>query len=82
MTNKSAILVWAWDNAPDEFKALSTHGGDEDFVIVADADSHMDNCEWLVEKIDHYQGMASRTEYTTTTPGAIRDVVVWITAHA
>lgn len=26
------IRVWSWRNAPDELKALSPHGGDEDWV--------------------------------------------------
>jgi hypothetical protein len=26
------IQIWAWDDAPDEYRALSTHGGDEDWV--------------------------------------------------
>lgn len=30
--NKLPILVWPWDDAPESLKALSTHGGDEDWV--------------------------------------------------
>lgn len=32
MDASRAILLWAWDAAPAELRALSTHGGDEDFV--------------------------------------------------
>jgi hypothetical protein len=28
-----AALIWPWSYAPDEYKALSGHGGDEDFVV-------------------------------------------------
>jgi hypothetical protein len=28
-----AIHVWAWDDAPGGLKALSRHGGDEDWVV-------------------------------------------------
>jgi len=28
----SAIIVWAWRDAPEELRALSGHGGDEDWV--------------------------------------------------
>ncbi len=28
------IKVWEWDDAPEEFKALSPHGGDEDWVAL------------------------------------------------
>lgn len=28
------ILCWKWDHAPDKYKNLSTHGGDEDWVFL------------------------------------------------
>lgn len=28
-----AVLVWTWESAPEEFRALSTSGGDEDYVM-------------------------------------------------
>lgn len=31
-TPAHAILVWRWRDAPCTYKALSTHGGDEDWV--------------------------------------------------
>ena len=27
------IFVWPWRNAPEQYRALSTHGGDEDWVV-------------------------------------------------
>lgn len=30
---KEPIKVWEWSDAPEEFRALSTHGGDEDWVV-------------------------------------------------
>ncbi len=29
-----AIIVWEFHNAPDELKALSRNGGDEDWIVV------------------------------------------------
>lgn len=29
-----AIQVWRWKDAPQEFRALSQHGGDEDWVAL------------------------------------------------
>lgn len=29
---KGPIMVWPWDDAPEFLKALSPHGGDEDWV--------------------------------------------------
>lgn len=34
MTMNKPIQVWAWEDAPAEFKALSSHGGDEDWVAL------------------------------------------------
>lgn len=31
-TKTPPILVWPFDDAPPEYRALSTHGGDEDWV--------------------------------------------------
>jgi hypothetical protein len=33
-TMTDPILVWRFDDAPEEFRALSTHGGDEDWIAV------------------------------------------------
>jgi len=32
--NTGAALVWEWENAPQEFRNLSPHGGDEDWVAL------------------------------------------------
>lgn len=29
---ETAVIVWAWEDAPAEFRQLSSHGGDEDYV--------------------------------------------------
>lgn len=31
---KNPIKIWPWEDAPEELKKLSGHGGDEDFVCV------------------------------------------------
>lgn len=33
MLDSRARFVWAFRDAPEEFRALSDHGGDEDFVF-------------------------------------------------
>jgi hypothetical protein len=30
---EKTICLWRWDDAPAEYKALSTNGGDEDWVV-------------------------------------------------
>jgi hypothetical protein len=32
------IRIWYFDDAPDDFKKLSNHGGDEDYVMHVPAD--------------------------------------------
>jgi hypothetical protein len=31
--DQGVIKLWAWDDAPDKYKALSLNGGDEDWVM-------------------------------------------------
>jgi hypothetical protein len=37
MTTSPAIQVWPYDDAPEEYRRLSTHGGDEDWVALVPA---------------------------------------------
>jgi hypothetical protein len=34
MNLEHAIIVWAFDDAPEKYRSLSTHGGDEDWVAL------------------------------------------------
>ncbi len=36
------ITVYRWDEAPENLKALSDHGGDEEHVIVGTGHEHLD----------------------------------------
>lgn len=29
-----ALITWTWDNAPEEYKKLSRHGGSENYVML------------------------------------------------
>jgi hypothetical protein len=42
-----AIVIWRFKNAPEELKALSTAGGDEDWVALVPADQKDDYISWL-----------------------------------
>lgn len=33
MEENTCIKIWRWHDAPERFQSLSTHGGDEDWVI-------------------------------------------------
>lgn len=37
MINRNYVLMWAFNDAPEEFKKLSTNGGDEDWLFLFDA---------------------------------------------
>jgi hypothetical protein len=34
MSKRKPVQVWAWDDAPEEYRELSGHGGDEDWVAL------------------------------------------------
>ena len=34
----AATVLWRWKDAPEEYKKLSGHGGDEDWVIIIPKD--------------------------------------------
>lgn len=37
MSGTPCAVVYAWNDAPEELRALSEHRGDEDWVVVLDA---------------------------------------------
>ena len=41
------IRVWHWDDAPDNLKALSPHGGDEDWVALVPPNYKHEYIGWL-----------------------------------
>ena len=53
INKKKTILVWRWDDAPDEFRQLSQNGGDEDWVAFVPwevweiAGRDMSNIPWV-----------------------------------
>lgn len=42
----NAILVWRWDDAPEELRELSYHGGDEDWVALFPNEDIADDATW------------------------------------
>ena len=36
--NSPCITIWRWDDAPEKYRALSQHGGDEDMVAFCPRD--------------------------------------------
>lgn len=80
------IAVYSWDEAPEELKALSDHGGDEEQVIVAiglaDIEAIMkirDMFVTVVHALDVWNGGCG-TEHQSTFKG--KPCIVYITAHA
>ncbi len=77
---ETTILVWHWQDAPDNYKALSTSGGDEDwvaFVPVALAGTYI---PWL-EGGGPF-GCCSVSEHAIETTNGVRKGTVYIGAHA
>lgn len=46
---KEPIKVWKWWDAPEEFRELSTHGGDEDWVALIPKELADDCIMWMEE---------------------------------
>lgn len=42
-----AIQVWRWEDAPEEYRALSTHGGDEDWVALVPKEMAAEYIGWM-----------------------------------
>lgn len=47
MTKNKTILVWLWEDAPEEYRALSAHGGDEDWVAFKPEGLRGECVDWL-----------------------------------
>ena len=48
--NDDVILVWVFDAAPEEFRKLSPHGGDEDWLAVVPASMKGQWIPWLEDE--------------------------------
>lgn len=70
------ILVWRWMNAPETLRALSKHGGDEDWVAAVPEDYADDWISWAEEGTPFGCCDVSRH------PSDIDGYVVLIGAHA
>ena len=75
MRTKPPIRVWPFGDAPEEYQALSTHGGDEDWVVVIPRE-YEDRGDWWVPWLDHIDTMRDPKRYEHG------DEVVYIGAHA
>lgn len=70
------ITIYTWAEAPDRYKALSEHEGDEDFVIIAEGNANIEDImairhtfDTVVERLDiHDRGKG--TVHTVEKPGA------------
>jgi len=78
LNNDLAILVWRWQDAPQKFKELSGHGGDEDWVAFISQ-----NC-WEMEGEDLPAWMDEGTGFAwhDVSIHHIENGVVVIGAHA
>ena len=69
-----AIVVWKWDDAPDEYRNISTNGGDEDWVAFVPEHMAKDWIPWMMEGGEF--GCCHVREYE------VRGGVIRIGAHA
>lgn len=89
---RSMITIYTWAEAPDHYKALSDHGGDEDFVIVAAGNANIEEImgirhtfDTVVDRLDIYE-LGGGTVHTVEKPGSGKHSplfeLVYIIAHA
>ncbi len=72
--NRYRISVWPWEYAPNYFRELSPHGGDEDWVAFVPAILEDYDIEWL--RSGGPFGVCDVTEHK------VADGTVYIGAHA
>lgn len=67
MSHPDLIILWPWREAPDEYKKLSPHGGDEDWVL------HVPErfVEGMYEDSDDGEHFYSEPSFTSYTLNAI-----------
>ena len=51
MSKRKPVQVWAWDDAPEEYRELSGHGGDEDWVALVSPEWSSKYIGWLREGV-------------------------------
>jgi hypothetical protein len=87
---KKAMLLWRFYDAPEEYRALSDHGGDEDWILFVpwcafkDIDFHVNNIdkeEYLPDWLDSIvsSGWFGCAGYCH---GEVKTGMVYIGAHA
>lgn len=78
-----SVKIYRFETAPSELKALSDHGGDENYVIVGDVYDHdptySADFHYVVETMDVYDHGAGTIHRTTH---ECRPVDVYIIAHS
>lgn len=81
-----AVQVFAWADAPDQIKALSPFGGDEDWAVVQfDPPEGVPvwSKDWpgqkIADRLDVFSGGDCGDSFRTVLDG--RTAVVWIVAH-
>lgn len=79
------VQVWKWDQAPEEWKKLSTHGGDEDWLalvptVMLAEDQKESELWWMRWYPEVNEG--GRVSRRKDTEGAPEGFEIWIGAHA
>lgn len=72
------IKVWPWAVAPEEYKALSTHGGDEDWVAYVPVEFNELAIPWLGENGAGHFGVCNTSVHDIEED----DATVYIGAHS
>jgi hypothetical protein len=74
MEGEMAVRVWNFYDAPEELRALSNNGGDEDFIIMAETTDAVD--------VDLAGEVAARLQVCDSQETEHNGLKVFITCHA
>lgn len=72
---QALIEIWRFDDAPQEWRELSQHGGDEDYIVLMD--TLLADTSWIGEVVVERVTVCNRERYDL--PGG---QTIFITAHA
>jgi hypothetical protein len=72
--NKNFIVIWRFEDAPEELQALSDHGGDEDWVALVPPNLKDEYIGWMDEGTSYSNSSDSSTSLDSSSFDDCADV--------
>lgn len=71
MGENRTISVWRWEDAPEEYRALSQHGGDEDWLVFVPKSLRGEYFGWMA--VGSAFGVCDVERYEISDPTAVAE---------